>query len=282
MIKAISPFFLGTKASVYETAPTIAAQGYFQGYYSMNIKADTARGGAETRRTFAENGLTPVGFCMEPKLDEVDEVFERDIVAMEWTIAAAAEAGFPCAMAWIMPGSDHHEPDEYHRIVIHRMRRMCDLLAKHGLSLCMEMVAPKPLQQSFRYPIACTTADLLPLLRAVERPNLGVVLDMFHAHCTGQAEAEYAQLTGDVPVLMAHACDGVAGRAPWEQLDQDRRLPGETGVIPCQPFFACLRRLQYEAAVVLEPIDERFAAQGFPEVLRQAAEALSRVWPENA
>lgn len=279
MIPAISPVFLGCRDSIYHTAEELAATGVFRGYYSMDIRADTA--GAPTKRLFEQNGLSPVSFRMIPDLDEESECFEQDFIKAPALVHKAAEAGYCSATTWIMPGSHTLEPEQYRAQIVERLQRMCELLGQFDLVLAVEMVAPKTLQQTFRYPINCTTRELLNLIARVGSKNIGVCLDTFHAYCLGDVAGEYAAITEPQQLAIVHINDAVAGVPPELQLDQDRRLPGETGLIDCRQLFRKLQELRYSGAVVLEPLDKRLAEMPFAQALQLASESVKRIWPEE-
>lgn len=277
MIAAISPFFLGSRDSIYDTAGLISSQGIFQGYYSMDIAADTAKGAA--RELFARSGIVPVSFRMVPGLDETAERFHEALPLARELIEKAAQAGYQTATTWILPGSNTLHQEAYHTQMIERLQIMSELLAPYNIPLGVELVAPETMRREYRYPIGCRTTDLLALLARVGRANVGVCMDCFHAYCTGQPEAEYGAITDVSQLVIVHISDAVRGVPPSEQQDQDRRLPGESGVIDCAQVFDWLRKLNYQGAVVLEPIDARFEKQGFAKSLQQAGEAVRRVWP---
>ena len=279
MIPAISPAFLGCHDPIYHTAEELAATGVFRGYYSMDIQADTA--GAPTKSLFEQNGLLPVSFRMIPDLDAEPVRFERDFTKAPELVHKAAEAGYRSATTWIMPGSHTLEAEQYRAQIVERLQRMCELLGRFDLVLAVEMVAPKTLQRTFRYPISCTTRELLKLIARVGRKNIGVCLDTFHAYCLGDVQGEYAAITEPQQLAIVHINDAVAGVPPELQLDQDRRLPGETGLIDCGQLFRKLRELRYDGAVVLEPIDKRLAEMPFAQALHLAAESVKRIWPEG-
>lgn len=279
MLKTVCPAYLGCQDSIYQTAPLIAAQGGFEGYYSYGIEEDTAYGAEETRRCFAENYLRPTGFRLPVEMNAPPEKFEAAFTKLPGIVALAAEIGYSSALIWIMPGANEMAPHEYHAVLISRLRRLGALLALHRMQLAVELVAPYALQRQYRFPIPATLWHLLDCIEQAELPNIGVVLDLFHFYCAGHTEADYGLLKRREQIIAVHVSDGVPRRLPSEQMDLDRRLPGETGVIDCGPLFRRLCELGYEGPVVPEPCNPSLQGRPFTETLRHAAEALNRVWP---
>lgn len=281
MIETVCPDYLGESASFYETAPVIAAQGYFHGYYSYEITRDLARGVPQTRACFAENGLIPCGFRLPVDISAPCAVFEAGMQSLEQVVQAAAQTGYRSALTWIMPGSEEFEVMIYHAVLVYRLRRFAALLANYQMDLAVEMVAPYTLQAAYRYPAPCRMEHLLRLLHEVDRNNVGIVLDAFHFYCAGHRDAAYGRLPGTCRIMMAHLSDGVPNRIPQQQCDLERRLPGTTGVVPCGPFFDCLKASGYTGGVVPEPLGHALDGMSFEEKLRCAAKSMQRVWPKS-
>ena len=279
MIRTVCPAYLGCGGDFYQTAPLIAAQGGFSGYYSYDIQPDIARGAAETRRMFEAFRLKPTGFRLPVRLDASAALFEKAYAALPEIVRVAREAGYPAALTWIMPGSDTAPPLDYRMRLASRLERLAGLLAEYEMRLAVELVAPYTLQQQYRFPIPATLGYLLSLIKQTGMENVGAVLDVFHFYCAGHTGKDYQLLENGAQVVMVHVSDGVAGRQPCQQLDQDRRLPGESGVIDCGPLMARLVELGYTGSVVPEPIDDALRARPFSETLRRASEALDRIWP---
>lgn len=278
MIKTVNPQYIDSNKSFYDAAMAIHAQGFFSGYYSFEPCADVAEGAIKTRALFETSGLFPVGFRMPIDISEPDIEFEAALLALEPTIRIAAECGYRKALTWVMPGCETLPFTAYRAMLVRRLQSMCGALARYGIALGIEMVAPKTLQESYRYPAPCRLEDLFRLIQAADCANLGIILDSFHFFCAGHTPEEYALVTRADQVVMAHISDGVAGRSAGRQLDLERRLPGETGVIDCRAMLRHLLALGYSGAVIPEPLGS-FADLPFSGALERTAKAVSNVWP---
>jgi sugar phosphate isomerase/epimerase len=56
-------------------------------------------------------------------------------------------------------------------------------------------------------------------------------------------------------VVYVHLNDAPAGREIADQVDNERRLPGSTGVIDIDMFLATLNRIGFDGPVAVEPYD---------------------------
>lgn len=280
MIPTICPQYIEAKENFYEAAPIIARQGYFVGYYAFELHADVAAGVERTCACLRNTGLFPTGFRVPVDISEPELDFEAALLALRTDIETAVACGYRKALTWVMPGSNTLPETAYRAMLVRRLQELCALLARYGVTLGVELVAPYTLQQSYRYPAPCRMEDLFSLLAAADCVNLGIILDSFHFYCAGHGADEYTLITRANQVVMAHISDGVLGRGPKQQLDLERRLPGETGVIDCRPMLRHLVSLGYRGAVIAEPLDQRLASLPFEKSLDYTAQAVSRVWPE--
>ena len=70
----------------------------------------------------------------------------------------------------------------------------------------------------------------------------------------------------------------VEGRGPDEQIDNERRLPGETGVIDLETFLQGLDAIGYTGPVTPEPFSPQLGEMPPEDAIRTTAERLLRVW----
>lgn len=280
MIKTICPQYIGAKQNFYQVAPLIAKQGYFQGYYSFEPETDTAQGACKTAAFLQEYGLQPVGFRVPVDISQPEIDFPAALEQFAPTLYTVAACGYRRALTWIMPGCDIIPVQQYQDMLVERLERLCRMLDGYGISLGIEMVAPRTLQQQYRYPAPCRIEDLIDMIKRVGHSELGIILDSFHFYCAGHTPEEYTLITSPDQVVMAHISDGVAGRRVEEQQDLDRRLPGENGSAACREMLLRLQSIGYQGAVIPEPLDQRLAQMPFYAALERAARAVQSVWPE--
>lgn len=280
MIQTVCPAYLGSQENFYQTAPLIAAQGQFEGYYSYDILADTAQGVEKTREMFDESELRPVGFRLPIELHASSVCFRHDFASLQETIRTAHAIGYPLGLTWIMPGSNEIAPNDYQPLLVSRLKRLSQLLAEYDMQLAVELVAPYTIQSQYRHPIPVTIDYLLELIAQTGQKNIGIVLDIFHFFCARHKDEDLQLLHDRTQIKMVHISDGMPGCTPEQQQDQDRRLPGQTGVIDCEAMFRHLQHLGYDGSVIPEPLDPVLAALPFSEALGHTAKAMQRVWPK--
>jgi sugar phosphate isomerase/epimerase len=76
----------------------------------------------------------------------------------------------------------------------------------------------------------------------------------------------------------AHINDAMEGRGPDEQIDNERRLPGASGVIDLTVFLQGLKAIGYTGPVTPEPFSPELSEMSPEDAIRTTAEALLGVW----
>ena len=115
-----------------------------------------------------------------------------------------------------------------------RMQRLADLAADHGITLCMEAL------NRFEGYMINTADECLAYVRAVNRPNVKVMLDTFHMNIEEDSLTDAIRKSGP---LLGHFHVGEA----------KRRCPGPNGRFDWAAIGRALRSIGYAGGVVMEP-----------------------------
>lgn len=115
-----------------------------------------------------------------------------------------------------------------------RMQRLADLAADHGITLCMEAL------NRFEGYMINTADECLAYVRAVNRPNVKVMLDTFHMNIEEDSLTDAIRKSGP---LLGHFHVGEA----------NRRCPGPNGRFDWAAIGQALRSIGYAGGVVMEP-----------------------------
>lgn len=121
---------------------------------------------------------------------------------------------------------------------------------------------------------AVPTLDMaIEITSAVDRPNVGMVIDTFHFHAGSSAMADLARVPVDrLSVVHLNGCEDL----PRERLTDAHRLyPGE-GVIPAVEIVSRLAARGYDGVVSIEIFRPEYWEQDPREVARRAkAQAIA-------
>jgi sugar phosphate isomerase/epimerase len=184
----------------------------------------------------------------------------------------------PCYY-WIEPFSDHLSYAANEAMQIERVRAMSDVLGERGCLLALEYIGPRTLLEGQRHAFVHTMPQALALLEAIDRANVGLLLDCYHWYTSRGTVEEIEALTA-AQVVYVHINDAPPGVEIDMQLDQVRCLPGATGVIDLVAFLRALDRIGYEGPVAVEPFDAALAALPVDQRVARAAESLHTAFAE--
>ena len=276
MYPALSPGMIGVELP-FEECAGLAAEAGFKG-----ISVDLGAAGENpdgVRRVLERHKLSPGAWGLPVEFREDEERFRGDLSGLPEVARRARQVGADRCSTWILPFSDDlpfQENFELHRT---RLRDCAEVLAEHQCRLGLEFVGPKTLREGHAHEFIYTQEGMLELCEAIGTGNVGLLFDSFHWHTSHGTKGDIHKLC-DSLLVDAHINDGVEGRGPDEQINGERRLPGETGVIDLAAFLQGLKEAGYTGPVTPEPFSAEVSQLPPEEAIRKTAEALLRVWRE--
>jgi sugar phosphate isomerase/epimerase len=254
MYRALSPGAISVRVSNLDEAIAAAKLGGFQGVeFNPAEIADRieAQGAEAVKATFAEAGVRPAGFGLPTDWRTSEENWQKGLDALPRLAQAAAAIGGWRTMTWIMPCSNDRPLDENRAFHVERFTPIARILAEHGCHLGLEFIGPKTLRESQKYPFIYTLGGMLDMAADIG-PNVGLLLDCWHWYTSGGTLDDIRALKPE-QVVYVHVNDAPAGVALDEQVDNVRKLPGETGVIDVAGFLDALRSIGYDGPITPEP-----------------------------
>jgi sugar phosphate isomerase/epimerase len=217
--------------------------------------------------------------------------FIEDIAALPRFAEAAAILGLSRTGTWVMPQVDpaclgaETSPGEARwattRLHLDRLGKIARVLDRFGAKLGLEIMGPATARRGEGF--VRTYSELGSSLDELRRsnPNVGVLIDVFHLFAAGE-EFSAGWVWGEKASVWVHLAD--AAHADLARLrDQDRALPGETGLSDSRPLLRELLRLGYDGPVTAEPLGLSQKLRNIPalEVARRTRQALQSIWPEG-
>ncbi len=197
--------------------------------------------------TFGMAGL-PVDFR------GTDERLAEGLKELPRLAGALQQAGIERVTTWLSPAHRslaYAENFELHR---RRLRAIAQVLKDHGLRFGLEYVGT-PNSRRGRIDFIHNMAQTKELIAAIGTGNIGFVLDSWHWWTAGDSEADLRTLKAK-DVVSVDLNDAPAGRTLEQQLDNQRELPGATGVIPVAKFLTALKDMGYDGPVRAEPFNK--------------------------
>ena len=269
MQACMHPSTAGRRLELHEYLATASTAGFSMADIDA---ADVIREGAGQVREWLDTlGVAWASFGLPLALDAPDAEFSRGLEQLAEAVRVAAQFGVTRCVTWLWPSIDA-QPARYALQMAIRARACADVLAGRGIRLGLEFVGPHHLRGK-RYPFIRNIPDLLALLDAVERDNVGVLLDSYHWYTSGQSMGDLKQLPLS-RIVHVHINDT---SAPQEEAhDQERLLPGE-GRIDLRAFVGYLSDIGYDGPLSVEVLRRTEPEQSPQAVANQAYAATMRL-----
>jgi len=210
----------------------------------VKVREYVGQGSPDTaRRLLADLGLRPVSSSNQLFLDEPGPRREQAVEDLKWKVELDEAIG--CDRLVIpSAASERHTRDDYAR-VIDNLREAAEIARPHNVTLMVEHTRASTLIGTLR--------TALYVVRAVDHPNLRVMLDTFH-FWSGMSKLEDLELLRDGELHHLHFED-VPAEPPVEVFEQRHRVfPGE-GIAPLSQIVAILKRKGYSGPASLELFD---------------------------
>ena len=276
MKKALSCEGLGRVASLEELV-LLAAENRFEciDVAPALLRDAVGRLGMEGVKALLERNHVSIGSFPSscPWADDRAQ-FEEGLTILENDAALFAALGCGICHTFIMPSCDESVP-QWAAVAIERIRRISDLIGGHGIRLALEYVGPHSMRRLRNHPFVWNIEGALNLIRLVDRPNVGLLVDSFHWFTAQETEDD---IRGMPKGLIFHVHVNDAPNLPVDQLYDDNRLyPGE-GIINLSSFMRALRDAEYSGIVALEVLRPTPVAQDNALLARKAAGAFEKLF----
>ncbi len=279
MFRSLSPGAIGIRASLTE-ALELAKAADFQGV-DINIgevaqlveekSADYVKG------LFSDAGLK-IGAWGLPVNWRGEEAELKESLGKLHSLAKVGQSlGCTRLSTWIPPCSDDKPFEENFNFHVQRFRPIGEVLSEYGCQLGLEFIGPKTSRVGKKYDFIYTMEGMLELCDKIGTGNMGLLLDAWHWYTAHGTLDDLKKLSPD-QVVHVHINDAPKGIPVDQQIDNIRRLPGETGVIDLVGFLKCLDEVGYEGPVTPEPFSDK--VKGVPplEAAQMTAKGLLEVW----
>lgn len=279
MFKSLGLGHIGIKASLSEGL-SFASSGGFQGLdFNITEIADLVdtQGTDYVKGLYGKRGLKIGAWGLPMRWDGSDAEYRQGLEALPSLVSIASELGAFRTFTVVRPTSEERKFRENFKWCVNRLRPVCNILNDHGCSLGLEFIAPQTIRIDKKYGFIYTIDGMLGMCEAVGTENIGLLLDSWHWYTGLGALADLRSLVSE-DVVHVHINDAPKDLDVADQIDLQRTLPGETGVIDLLGFFKVLKEIQYDGPVTPEPFSQRVQQSPPDNAVKETGEALDRVW----
>jgi sugar phosphate isomerase/epimerase len=230
-----------------------------------------ANGGIDyVKNLFASNGIKPGGWGVPVSIGD-DTKRPAQLQDLPELASLAVALGAPGGTSGIMPGNNEREYDAEYAFWLERYKPVAEALKSVGASIGIEFIAPKTIRDRFTYEFIYDMPRMLQFGKDVGTGNVGVLFDLWH-HYTAHGTVEELDLLTKKYVILVHVNDAPKGLEIDEQIDNQRTLPMETGVIPAVEYMRKLKAIGFDGPVGAEPFSDRVNALAAKDPLAAAKE----------
>lgn len=279
MFLSLSPAMIGVQASL-ATSIRLAAEFGFDGVgFSINEAELFAleHGPHHTYALFSERGVRPGTWGLPFDFRGGPAHWQEGLEQINSYAQLARALDAPRTVTHIMPGSNEFTFDENFAFHVERLRPIAERLAKFDCRLGLEFIGPKTTRDSFRHEFIYTMEGALELASAIGTGNVGLLVDSFHLFTSGGSMDDVRRLSAS-DVVDVRVNDAIAGRSVEEQLNLERALPGETGVLDLTRFLHALRDIGYDGPVAAEPFSQRLKEMPANDAVCETAKSMHAMW----
>ena len=234
MYKTLSPGAIGIRGFSLTDSIDLAARNGFGGLdFSIAQAAELAQdiGVEGVVARFDEAGIR-FGAWGLPVQWQADS-WREDLAELPRYAALAAEMGAQRCSTWCPPFSDEREFEENFAWHVARFQPIAQVLEAHGIRFGIEFIGPQSLRPPHKHSFIYTMEGMLELFEALGTGNMGLLLDAWHLYTSGGAVEDLDKISND-DIVNVHVNDAPVGLTMAEYIDNDRRLPTETGVLPLE------------------------------------------------
>lgn len=213
-----------------------------------------ADGRKKVKAALEEHGLRWGSAGLPVDFRQGDEAFRKDVGQLPKVGAALQAVGATRIGTWISPGHQELEFQANMDRHVTRLRLVARMLRDQGIRLGLEYVGTPSLGARSRFPFIRRLAEARQLVRAIDVPGTGLILDSWHWWSAGDS-VEALREVRNADIVAVDLNDAPAGVPLAEQQDNRRELPAATGVIPVRDFLQALVDARYDGPVRAEPFN---------------------------
>ena len=278
MFKCLSPESLGISASPNELIEPALSYG-FKGLELdvVAFAAQVEREGLPAARRLLDSAKLKLAYFRLPlQLAADDAEFEPAFAKLKSYAKLAADLGCTRCVTQMAAADIRplHQNFDFHR---KRIITVAKLLEEYGIQLGIGFTATTDAEALGDFEFIRSFDGLGMLLSmCTAAKNVGVAVDLFDLwSCHASFDAVTNARMKTIVVFLADAPTGVE---PEDVLQNQRLLPGESGLIDSAAVLTALAESGYDGPVVPLPHADRFKQTGRQQIFKTTSEKLDQVW----
>lgn len=276
--KTLAPGCIGHREISFKDAAEIAHRYGFQGYW-FDATTDFVGDPEDTLALLKKYDLKAAGFGVPVNYRADEKQYQADMEKLPAYVDFAKKIGITRCITWIIPSHDRLTYTENFELHRRRLTPIAQMLKDAGISFGMEFLGPKKLRKNVPFEFIHDLDGMLELCDAIGTGNCGILMDAWHWDMAEQKFEDFDKFKSPAQIVCAHIMDAPANVPADEQEDIVRRLPGTTGIIHIDEFFAGLEKVGYDGPVLVEPFEHFLSLIPFERAVAIVKKSMDKVWP---
>jgi len=190
------------------------------------------------------------GFPVDFRRD--DETFRKGLSQLREVCVKINKLGIPRMTTWISPSNNNLTYRQNFSRHVARLKIIDSILAEQDIRLGLEYVGTQLLRFDRKHPFIHTSAEMLELIGETGGTQLGLILDSWHWWTSGESTEDLRSIK-PTQIVSVEVNDAPKGIEREQQKDNQRGLPGTTGVLPINDFLTTVAASGFEGPVMAEP-----------------------------
>ena len=179
-----------------------------------------------------------------------EDNFKQELQKLDSVAPLFAASGASIVLATVQPSSEespYHENFELHR---QRLGDIAEILANHDMTLGVGFLSAPLHRVDKAYQFICDAEAITTLVKSISATNVGLALDTWNWHFGGGTVDQIKGLKPEQLITVSVA-DAPADVDVPAITDDQRRLPGEEGLIDNAAYLDALVELGYSGPLTL-------------------------------
>ena len=252
-IKTVYPSAIGQKIPFSSCVDDVLAAG-FSGFWFDPV-LDFTLEKEDMLSLIQKKHIIPMGMELPVDFRNDGKRFEEDLYNLKKVADYASYIGIRRTVTWIVPFHEELSFPDNFKLHVARLRKILDVLAEYSISLGLEFQGPKSLRKGKKYWFVHTLDGIMGLISAINRPDCGVLMDLWHWDLSGADSFDFNQFSSGEQIVAVHLNDAPLNVREEDLHDLSRCLPGSTGRLKHKDFIEGLKRVGYNGPVMAEPFD---------------------------
>ena len=206
----------------------------------------------EINGKFNYAGVKPGAWWLPVEFRNGDATYQADLRELPRWAAVTQQLHSHLCITWLWPYSDTLDYKANLAQHVTRLRPIGQVLGEYGCQLGLEFIGPATMRAGHRHEFINTLDGVLELIERLNLENVGLLLDSWQWYTSQGTIGDLANLTAE-QVSYVHLADAPLGLQLNEQMDEERELPGSTGVVDVVGFLKQLDRIGFDGPVSAEP-----------------------------